>query len=141
MATRRILDFLATERPEGPCLVVDLEVVAENFRKFTSALPATRIYYAVKANPARPILQRLDRLGASFDTASIYEIELCGGLGIDPGRLAFGSTIKKERDIAAAFARGVGLFAFDSEGELEKLARAAPGARVLCRILMEGRRA
>ncbi len=33
--------------------------------------------------------------------------------------------------------RGCALFAFDSEPELEKLARAAPGARVFCRILVE----
>ncbi|RUY57663.1 hypothetical protein, partial [Mesorhizobium sp. M7A.F.Ca.CA.001.05.1.1] len=26
MATQRILDFLATRRPTGPCLVVDLDV-------------------------------------------------------------------------------------------------------------------
>ena len=32
MATQRILDFLAVRRPEGPCLVVDLDVVeAEGF--------------------------------------------------------------------------------------------------------------
>jgi ornithine decarboxylase len=30
-ATARILDFLRDRRPEGPCLVVDLEVIAENY--------------------------------------------------------------------------------------------------------------
>src|SRR5690606_18318767 len=43
--------------------------------------------------------------------------------------------IKKERDIAAAHARGIRLFAVDSVEEAEKVARAAPGARVFCRIL------
>ena len=33
------------------------------------------------------------------------------------------------------------MFAFDSEPELRKLARSAPGARVYCRILVEQRRA
>ena len=27
MATQRILDFFATRRPEGPCLVLDLDIV------------------------------------------------------------------------------------------------------------------
>src|SRR5207249_4502175 len=36
----------------------------------------------------------------------------------------------------AAYQAGVRLFAFDSAHELEKLARAAPGARVFCRILV-----
>ena len=26
MATQRILDFFATRRPEGPCLVLDLDI-------------------------------------------------------------------------------------------------------------------
>ena len=52
MATQRVLDFLATRRPTGPCLVVDLDVVSDNFRAFEKALPDSKIYYAVKANPA-----------------------------------------------------------------------------------------
>ena len=70
MATQRILDFLATRRPDGPCLVLDLDVVADNFRAFEKALPDSRIYYAVKANPAPEILRLLASMGSSFDTAS-----------------------------------------------------------------------
>jgi ornithine decarboxylase len=36
MATRRIHEFLATRRPEGPCLVLDLEVVRDNYEAFTA---------------------------------------------------------------------------------------------------------
>ncbi|HCW67353.1 MAG TPA: ornithine decarboxylase, partial [Thalassospira lucentensis] len=39
MATQRIIDFLAQNRPEGPCLVVDLDVVQRNYETFTRALP------------------------------------------------------------------------------------------------------
>ena len=74
--------------------------------------------------------------GASFDVASRGEIGLCLGNGVAPDRLSFGNTIKKEKDIAYAYQAGVRLFAFDSAHELEKLARAAPGARVFCRILV-----
>ena len=136
--TEKIRRYLATHRPPTPCLVVDLDVVEENYRRLAELLPAAEIYYAVKANPARPIVERLDRLGSRFDTASIYEIEQCRALGIAAHRMAYGSTVKKERDIAKAHGYGVGLFAFDSEAELDKLARAAPGAQVLCRIAMEG---
>ncbi|HEY6632138.1 MAG TPA: ornithine decarboxylase, partial [Rhizobiaceae bacterium] len=76
MATQRILDFLATRRPEGPCLVVDLDVVRDNFRAFERALPDSRIYYAVKANPAPEILRLLASMGSSFDTASVAEVEM-----------------------------------------------------------------
>ena len=52
-------------------------------------------------------------------------------------RISFGNTIKKEKDIAWAYQQGVRLFAFDSEAELQKLARVAPGARVFCRVLVD----
>ena len=56
MTTQRIRDFLATRRPDGPCLVVDLDVVRDNFTAFRHALPDSMIYYAVKANPFAPLL-------------------------------------------------------------------------------------
>jgi ornithine decarboxylase len=136
--TERVLRFLARERPETPCLVVDLDLCAENYSQIVTALPGASIYYAVKANPARPILERLHRMGARFDAASIHEIDLCLSVGINADKISFGNTIKKEADILAAYRHGVRLFAFDSLGELAKLARAAPGAQVFCRFLMSG---
>ena len=136
--TERIFQFLADQRPDTPCLVIDLDVVESNFHRLKTALPLAKIYYALKANPAPEILDRLHRLGACFDAASIYEIEQCLDLGIAPERVSFGNTIKKESHIALAFERGIRLFAFDSEAELEKLGRVAPGARVYCRFYMTG---
>ncbi|MAZ33758.1 MAG: ornithine decarboxylase, partial [Thalassospira sp.] len=69
MATQRIIDFLAQNRPEGPCLVVDLDVVQRNYETFTRALPDSRVFYAVKANPAPEVLSLLSDLGSNFDTA------------------------------------------------------------------------
>jgi ornithine decarboxylase len=138
MATQKIHDFLATRRPDGPCLVVDLDVVRENFNGFRSALPDSKIFYAVKANPAPEILKLLASLGSSFDTASVTEIEMALAAGATPDRISYGNTIKKERDIARAHALGISLFAVDSHEEVEKVARAAPGARVFCRVLTDG---
>ncbi|MBN9065841.1 MAG: alanine racemase, partial [Rhizobiales bacterium] len=138
MATQRIMDFLATRRPNGPCLVVDLDVVADNYRAFEKALPQSRIFYAVKANPAPEILRLLASLGSSFDTASVAEIEMAMDAGAPASRISFGNTIKKERDIARAFELGIRLFAVDCVEEVEKIARAAPGSRVFCRVLTDG---
>ena len=136
--TDRIKDFLARNPEDGPRLVVDLEVVRENYLGFAKALPDTRVFYAVKANPAPEILDLLARLGSCFDAASVVEIEQALAAGATPDRISFGNTIKKERDIARAHALGVRLFAVDCEAEVEKIARAAPGAKVFCRILCDG---
>ena len=138
MATQRILDFLATRRPSGPCLVVDLDVVRDNFAAFRKALPDSRIFYAVKANPAPEILRLLASEGSSFDCASVAEIEMALDAGATPDRISYGNTIKKERDVARAFELGIRLFAVDCAEEVEKVARAAPGARVFCRVLTDG---
>lgn len=136
--TDRIFRFLDENRPDTPCLVVDLHEVENNYRRLQAALPDAKIYYAVKANPAPEILRLLRRLGARFDAASIFEIEQCLEIGVAPDEISFGNTIKKEAHIARAFRSGIRLFAFDSEAELEKLARAAPAARVYCRFFMTG---
>ncbi|HEY1982128.1 MAG TPA: type III PLP-dependent enzyme [Xanthobacteraceae bacterium] len=137
--TERIRDFLRRRRDEGlddgPCLVVDLDVVRENYGAFAKALPDSRVFYAVKANPAPELLSLLASLGSCFDTASVAEIEMVLAAGATPERISFGNTIKKERDIARAFALGVRLFAVDSKAEVEKIGRAAPGAKVFCRFL------
>ena len=135
--TARIHEFLRNRVEDGPCLVVDLEVVHDNYKAFANVLPDTRVFYAVKANPSPEVLSLLARLGSCFDTASMAEIEMVLAAGATPDRISYGNTIKKERDIARAFALGVRLFAVDCKAEVEKIARAAPGARVFCRFLFD----
>ena len=135
--TPKIARFLASETPATPCLVVDVDRVEQNYAALSDTLPLARIYYAVKANPATPVLDRLVRLGSSFDAASIEEVEMCLRAGADASAISFGNTIKKATAIARAHAHGVLMFAFDSDEELDKLARNAPGARVYCRLLVE----
>src|SRR5215211_4676402 len=135
--TERIREFLHNRREDGPCLVVDLDVVRENYQAFSKALPDTRVFYAVKANPAPEVLSLLAGLGSCFDAASVAEIEMALAAGATAERISFGNTIKKERDIARAYALGIRLFAVDCVPEVEKIARSAPGSKVFCRILSD----
>ena len=139
--TSRIRDFLRNRRDsgldDGPVLVVDLDVVRDNYALFAKALPDTRVFYAVKANPAPEVLSLLNSLGSCFDTASIPEIEMVLATGCTADRISYGNTIKKERDIARAYELGVRLYAVDCQAEVEKIARSAPGSKVFCRILSD----
>jgi len=136
--TARIREFLKQRSNDGPCLVVDLDVVRENYSGFAKALPDSKVFYAVKANPAPEILKLLAGLGCCFDVASVSEAEAALAAGATPERISYGNTIKKEAEIAVAFGLGVTLFAVDCEAEVEKVARAAPGSRVICRIHCDG---
>src|SRR5436305_11028598 len=137
--TARIRDFLKQRnKDDGPCLVIDLEVVRDNYFAFAKALPDTKVLYAVKANPAPEILKLLADLGSCFDVASLSETEAVLATGATPERISYGNTIKKESEIRAVAALGVALFAVDCEAEVEKVARCAPGSRVICRIHCDG---
>lgn len=120
--------------PETPYLTIDLDRVRTNFRTLRALLPDARIRYAVKANPAEPILRLLAGEGAAFDVASIGEVDACVDAGIDGSLLAFGNTIQKPAELARAYARGVRRFAFDTGHGLTTIAAHAPGAAVECRI-------
>ena len=87
--TERIQEFLRNRRNEGhdvePCLVVDLEVVRDNYQTFSKALPDSRVFYAVKADPAPEVLSLLASMGSCFDCASVGRDRDGAGRGCDPG--------------------------------------------------------
>jgi ornithine decarboxylase len=137
--TPNIARFLSRNRAlPTPFLVLDLDVVEDCFTRLSGALPGARVLYAVKANPAPAVLDRLARAGSSFDVASRGEIDRCLGIGVDPARLSFGNTIKKERDIDYAHRCGITSFTVDARPELEKVIRQAPGATIYVRITTSG---
>ncbi len=123
---------------ETPCLVVDTETFRRQLDELIDCFPYAKTYYAIKANPAEPLLKILDSRGCNFDVASRYELDKVLALGVGGERVSYGNTIKKVKDIQYFHEKGVTLFATDSEADLRNIAAAAPGARVFVRILTEG---
>src|SRR3989344_7547023 len=97
----KISRFIAEHQPKTPALVVDLDIIADNYLTLRSTLPIAEVYYAVKANPSPEVITRLVSLGSFFDVASPAEIELVMSAGAKPQQISFGNTIKKETDIAS----------------------------------------
>ena len=133
----RVEEFIRNNDFDRPTLVIDTDIVAEQFAALKDGLGRADIHYAVKANPAPEIVERLVRLGSHFDAASRGEIELCLSKGAHADAISFGNTVKKVADIAFAHAAGVQLFAADAEEELRKIAAHAPGAQVYIRLLVD----
>lgn len=61
--------------------MVDLDRVAENYARMAKMVHWAGIFYAVKANPAPQVIERLVASGAAFDAARWCEaVALCGEL-------------------------------------------------------------
>jgi ornithine decarboxylase len=133
---QHFLEF-AADKPT-PCVIVNLSTIRRKYEELQDLLPYAKIFYAVKANPADPVVALLRDLGANFDIASVYELDKLLRLGISPDRISFGNTIKKEKDVRYAYEKGVRLFVTDSHADLINIANQAPGSRVFIRILVEG---
>lgn len=144
---QNIDDFIDTEKlsrlrafskdKETPFLVIDLAQVRKSYTELHDLMPTARIYYAVKANPHDEVISELAKCGSCFDVASRYEIDQLFQLGVDASRMSYGNTIKKEHDIAYAYEKGIRLYTTDSESDVEKLARSAPGSSVVFRLLLD----
>jgi ornithine decarboxylase len=117
-----------------PFLACDLDEIRERYRRFAAELPGVRCCYAVKANASPEVLRTLADAGSGFEIASHGELRLLTDLGVDPSGLLYSNPIKPAAHIAEAFRDGVWRFGFDTEGELHKLARHAPGSSVYLRL-------
>ncbi|MFA6462022.1 MAG: type III PLP-dependent enzyme [Candidatus Woesearchaeota archaeon] len=122
----------------APFWIIDLKKIGRKYDELQKNLPFAKIYYAVKANPATEVIQLLGQRGSNFDVASVYEIHQLLSLGISPERMSYGNPIKKDLEIRYAYQNGIRLFATDSFGDVEALAREAPGSRIIFRLLLDG---
>ncbi len=119
---------------QTPFIVINIQKLRENCRRFKKAFPSTRIYFAVKANNHPGVLKIFRDEGLNFDVASWGEIQMLSGQGICTDRMAFNAPTKIPHEIKRAYLAGVKNFTFDSAMEIEKIAALAPGSNVMARI-------
>ena len=140
--TPRQLQSLAREHGT-PLVVVNHDVIRENYALFKRHLPRVQGYYAVKANPAPEIVRTLFRAGASFDVASFPEFQLVYELirGRSPkerqdfvwDKIVYANPVKA-KDTLEALDKYKPLVTFDNRVEIGKLRDCAPHAGLLLRI-------
>ncbi|MGS0685892.1 type III PLP-dependent enzyme [Nakamurella sp. GG22] len=132
------VDGAGSRLPVTPVLRVDTAMVRDLFLGLQAALPDVALHFAVKANPAAPVLRALAALGCRWDVASPGEVDAVLAAGGRPEDLSYGNTIKKSADIGYAARRGVDTFTLDCAAELTKITAAAPGSTVLVRLATTG---
>jgi ornithine decarboxylase len=137
-APPRIADpiaYLLRETAElpTPLLVLSASQTRENFRRLASAFPDTSIFYAMKANPHPAILHALQESGCGIDIASGPELRAALGAGFTADQMIFSAPFKRPTAIREAALAGADLMVADSPGEVDSIARHAPGARLIIR--------
>ncbi len=126
------------ERPETPYLELDVRTALDRFAELERALPGTAVHYAVKANPNPRLLAALAASGCRFDVASPAEVQAALAAGAAPEALVYSNPVKRRDHVVEAARLGVRLFVVDSLNEVDKVAEAAPGSQVLCRLVTSG---
>ncbi len=123
-----------------PFLIGDLAMFRDRFRSFREALPGVHPFFAVKCNSTPEVLKAAQQTSAGFEVASLGELRLLQDIGVDPAEVLYSNTVKPSSHIAEAAAAGLWRFAFDSESELHKIARHAPGSAVYVRVRVDDSR-
>lgn len=103
-----------------PTLVLDCDVLRQQYHALQNALPGVEFFYAVKAFPHAAIVNTLNQCGAGFDIASTGETELLRSLQINPRHTIHTHPIKKDRDIRDALRFGCTTFVVDNLDEVKK---------------------
>lgn len=117
-----------------PLLVLDKRVLIQEYQRFQRLLPRVKLFYAIKANPHPDVIKTFSEMGGCFDVASEGEIRHVLAQGVSPDRIIFANTVKRPEALQYAKKAGVNFVTFDSEPELYKIAKYAPGCRVLARV-------
>jgi ornithine decarboxylase len=120
-----------------PLLIMDRSLLRRAYHALAASLPRAEVYYAVKSNPHRAVLETLAAEGCGFEVSSWPELDAVRRLGVPMTRVISSNPVKRPDYLRRAFELGLDRFAFDSEAELDKLARWAPGSRVYVRLTVD----
>jgi len=125
------------EKYGSPLLVLSVQQVESNYKRLRRYLPRVRVHYAIKANPHPEILRTMINLGSSFDVASDGEIKLLNSMGVKGADMIYANPMKTQGGLNACKECGVSRMTFDSKSEIDKIAKALPGATVLLRLRID----
>jgi ornithine decarboxylase len=130
----KVINYIAMSDEQPPYLLMDKELIKEKVSLIGKKIRNARVFYAVKANPDIEVLRLLNTFGIGFEIASEGELRMLASLGVEPERIITSNPMKTFRFLEEAVDYGIRYFAYDSEAEVEKLMKYAPGSNVYVRL-------
>lgn len=124
----------SVEQFGAPLLLLDCDVVRQQYRALNNALPNVTLHFALKPLPHPAVVQTLLAEGASFDLATSGEVDLVAEQGVPAERTIHTHPIKRDRDIRDALAYGCRVFVVDNINELEKFIAYRDEVELLVRL-------
>jgi diaminopimelate decarboxylase len=114
------------ERYGTPLYLYDLDAATAHLLRLRAALPGfVDVYYCVKANPNRAVLEAFRPHVAGSDISSAGELELGVAAGYAAGAMSLAGPGKTDEELRRAVGAGLGLLSLESVAELARAARAA----------------
>src|SRR5437868_745905 len=142
MVTTKELQAVAKEHGT-PVVVIDHDMIRQNYAAFKKHLPKIQAYYAVKANAESAIIRTLYQAGGSFDVASLPEFMLVyeNIKNLAPkeqqdfiwDKIIYANPTKP-RETLIALDKYKPLVTYDNLTELKKIKQFAPHAGVVLRL-------
>ena len=117
-----------------PFLVLSPSRIIKSISILKKNLPGVKIFYAMKSNPNKAILQIIKNLVDGIDVASYGESSICREVGISSDNIIHTNPIKKETDLECSVTQGIKWFVIDNMEEIKKIKKLAPCSNLLLRI-------
>ncbi|CAH9049512.1 Lysine/ornithine decarboxylase [Pseudoalteromonas sp. CIP111854] len=118
----------------APLLLLDCEVVRQQYRALARALPNVTLHFALKPLPHASVVRTLLAEGASFDLATSGEVELVASQGVPADKTIHTHPIKRDSDISDALNYGCTVFVVDNLNELDKFITYKDQVELLVRL-------
>ena len=133
-------DILDLKRQHGsPLLILDANLVREQYAKLLAYLPQVAHHYALKALAQEQVVEILLAESCGFEVASLGELNflLKQAPHLSPSSIPFTHPVKSTADIEKAIKLGVKLFVFDNILELQKFAPYKDKVELMLRIAVD----
>ncbi|EKO3405338.1 type III PLP-dependent enzyme [Vibrio fluvialis] len=118
----------------APLLMLDCDIIRQQYRALSAALPNVTLHFALKPLPHPVVVRTLLQEGASFDLATTGEVELVAQEGVPAERTIHTHPIKRDADIRDALAYGCNVFVVDNLNELAKFKAYRDDVELLVRL-------